>query len=236
MGVRPGAGRSAAGVIVVFAKAPRPGLVKTRLCPPLLPEQASDLYGHLLDDVLETTARFAAESGFEPVLTVHPAEARAELAARAPRGFRVVAQNGSGLSERMAWALDEAAAGGAGRVLLRGSDNPALTGAQMHAAAAALGDHDVVVSPDLDGGYGLIGLRGPWSGVFDHPMSTRTVLDETIANAGRLGLDVAVLDESFDVDEVDDLDRLARASERGELDGCERTVGWIRASGLWPSP
>ncbi len=230
-----GAGPANGGVVVVFAKAPRAGLVKTRLCPPLLPDQAAGLYEQLLDDVLELTDRFAGEAGFDAVLTVHPADARAELAARAPRGFRVIAQRGSGLAERMAWALDEAAAGGARKVLLRGSDNPALSRAQLHAAVRALDDHDVVVSPDLDGGYGLIGMRGAWSGVFDHPMSTDTVLVETLANADRLGLDVRRLEDCFDVDAVPDLDRLARAFEAGALDGCERTVGWIRDNGMWPS-
>lgn len=223
------------GVVVVFAKAPRAGLVKTRLCPPLLPDQAADLYEHLLDDVLEATARFARQAGFDAVLTVYPGEARADLAARAPKEFRVVAQCGSGLAERMAWAMDEAAAAGATRVLLRGSDNPALSCAHLQAAARSLEDHDVVVSPDLDGGYGLIGMRGAWSGVFDHPMSTHTVLDETLANVARLGLRARVLEGSFDVDEVADIDRLAAAHERGELDGCDRTVEWIRANGLWPS-
>lgn len=222
-------------VIVVFAKAPRPGLVKTRLCPPLLPDQAADLYEQLLDDVLEVTGQFAREAGYDAVLAVHPTESRAELAARAPSCFRVVAQQGSGLAERMAWALAEAAAAGANRVLLRGSDNPALSRAQLHGAAAALADHDVVVSPDLDGGYGLIGMREAWSGVFDHPMSTHTVLDETLANVARLGLRTRVLEGSFDIDDVRDLDRLANAYDQGGLDGCERTVGWIRANGLWPT-
>jgi rSAM/selenodomain-associated transferase 1 len=221
-------------VVIVFAKAPRAGLVKTRLCPPLRPEQAADLYAHLLDDVLEATGRFAADAGYDAVLAVHPGEARIELAARAPAVFRVVAQRGAGLAERMAWAAAEAAAGGAGRVLLRGSDNPALSVAELRRAAQALADHDLVVTPDLDGGYGLIGLRGVWPGLFDHPMSTHTVLDETLANAGRLGLRVALLERCFDVDRAEDLARLARAFEAGRLDACERTVGWIRRNGLWP--
>jgi len=225
----------AAGVVVVLAKVPRPGLVKTRLCPPLRPEQAADLYAHLLDDVLESTDCFARAAGFEPVLTVHPAEARAELAARVPRRFRVIAQRGPGLAERMAWAMGEALASGAARVLLRGSDNPALGAADLHAAARALADHDLVVSPDLDGGYGLIGMRAPCPGVFDHPMSTHTVLDETVAVARRAGLRVKLLERSFDVDRFDDLARLARSWEAGGLDACERTVEWIRRSGLWPA-
>jgi rSAM/selenodomain-associated transferase 1 len=235
MPVAAGSATGSAGVVVVFAKAPHPGLVKTRLCPPLDPVQAADLYAHLLDDVLETTDRFARDAGYEAVLTVHPAEARPELAARAPRGFRVIAQHGASLADRMTWAVAEAAAGGADRILLRGSDNPALSLAHLRAAARGLDEHDLVVSPDLDGGYGLIGVRAPWPGLFDHPMSTHTVLDETLANAARLGLRVERLEASFDVDRVEDLSRLARAHRGGRLDACERTVEWIRRSGLWPT-
>lgn len=100
------------GVLIVFAKEPRPGLVKTRMTPPLPPEIAAELYAHLLDDVLQATADAARELGFAPVLVVHPPEAVKALAERAPAGFRVSAQRGPDLGARMAVALAEAAAGG----------------------------------------------------------------------------------------------------------------------------
>lgn len=223
------------GSVIVFAKAPTPGLVKTRLCPPLDHEQAASLYRNMLDDVLEATGRFALTNDLEAILSVHPAEACVELAARAPCNFRVIAQRGAGLAARMAWAVDEAIAGGASRILLRGSDNPALSIDDMEAALAGLDDHDMVISPDLDGGYGLIGVRGAWSAIFDHPMSTHTVLEETLADAARLGLTVRVLDTRFDVDRAEDLERLARAFDRDDLSNCTRTVEWIRQNGFWPA-
>ncbi len=222
------------GTVIVFAKAPTPGLVKTRLCPPMRPEQAADLYVNLLDDVLEATGQFALQHQLDAVLSVHPIEARGEFASRAPSNFRVIAQCGNGLAARMMWAVDEAAAGGAGKILLRGSDNPALSIRHLQAALLGLDEHDLVVSPDLDGGYGLIGVRGVWPGVFDHPMSTHTLLEETIADARRLGLSVQVLEGSFDIDRVEDISRLVRAFEDGELDRCTRTVEWIRDNGYWP--
>ena len=226
-----GGARGCPGVIVVFAKAPRAGLVKTRLCPPLDPAEAADLYAQMLDDVLESTARFAGGSGLEAVLAVHPADARAELAARAPRGFRVIGQRGGGLAERMAYAVAEAAAGGAEKILLRGSDNPALGRACLDAAVAALDSSELVLSPDLDGGYGLIGTRGSWPALFDHATSTRTLLEDTLATALRLGLRTTTLATSFDLDCAADLVRLLAAHRRGELDGCARTVGWILQHG-----
>ena len=215
--------------MTVLAKAPRPGQVKTRLCPPLDPQQAADLYAEMLADVLETTHDFATEAGLEPVLSVHPASARMEMAGLVPSSFRVVAQCGFDLSERMAWAVNESLASGASKVLLRGSDNPALSRRILQSAVDALDEADLVVSPDQDGGYGLIGLRGPWAEVFNHPMSTDTVLEETLAHAQRLGLSVHRLESSFDLDRNFDLDRLLEASESEELDSCGRTVQWIRS-------
>ena len=214
-------------IVAVLAKSPHPGRVKTRMCPPLDPHQAAELYGAMLADVLAATESFALQAGLDPVLCVHPPGAVGELARRAPPSFRVVAQRGGGLAERMAWALDEARATGAAKVLLRGSDNPALSPAILHSAVEALEEVDLVVSPDLDGGYGLIGMRGPWSAVFDHPMSRPSVLDETLDHAARLGLRVQQLDGSFDLDRGSDLDRLMEASERDELDFCQHTVQWI---------
>jgi hypothetical protein len=223
----------ATGVLIVFAKAPRPGFVKTRMTPPLSPEQASDLYSHLLDDVLEASGQIAAATGLRPIVAIHPAEASGEIAARIPACFSVIAQRGPGLSERMAWAVDEAAAGGAQRILLRGSDSPVLGRSCVEAALTALDDHDLVVLPDRDGGYGLIGLRRPVQGLFDHPMSTATVLDETLANASRMGLRCRTLEPSFDLDTVHDLARLERARAAGETALCPRTIKYLDETDLW---
>jgi len=223
----------APSVVIVFAKSPRPGLVKTRMSPPLSPEQAAELYSNLLDDVLDATGRYASELGLQAVVSVYPAEARGEFAERVPENFRVIAQRGAGLGERMAWAVAEAAASGAGRILLRGSDNPILDRSCLEAALAGLREYDLVVSPDRDGGYGLIGLREPAPGLFDHPMSTRSVLEETLANASGLGLQCKVLDPSFDLDTVDDFGELERARAQGQVGPCPRTIAHFDACELW---
>ena len=173
------------GVLVVFAKRPTPGRVKTRMCPPLSPEQAAELYAAMLQDVLVASQAAARMLGLDPVLAVDPPGSAPDLARMCPAGFRVVAQRGADLSERMAWAAAEAAASGATRILLRGSDSPALSAEGIGAALAALDEHDLVICPDRDGGYTLVGLRGVTPGLFDHAMSTASVLVHCIASAKK---------------------------------------------------
>jgi len=218
---------SDAGTLVVFAKAPRPGEVKTRMCPPLTAEQAADFYAAMLDDVLEATAAFAPPLGLEPVLAVHPADACAWLARRAPTPFRVVRQRGASLSERMKWAVHEALAAGAKRVLLRGSDSPTLAGEAVAESLSALGDHDVALRPDRDGGYTLVGIRRAASGLFDHPMSTERVLDDTLENARRLGFSAAVSEIGFDLDTARDVTHFVHTVGQRAEGICPRTWHWL---------
>jgi rSAM/selenodomain-associated transferase 1 len=221
------------GVLVVFAKAPRPGLVKTRMTPPLSPEQAAELYACMLDDVLRASARFCAELDLDAWVAVHPAEACAEIAARAPAGFRAVAQRGAGLGPRMEWAVREAAAAGASPILLRGSDSPALGRELLEAALAALARADLVLSPDRDGGYQLVGLRAPAPGLFAHPMSTSRVLEDTLARARARRLRAQLLEAGFDLDRPADLRRLAGARSPSVTDLCRSTLAWLDQQGPW---
>ena len=226
------------GVLLVLAKQPAPGRVKTRMVPPLSPQQACDLYCEMLQDVLITTSRIAVELGLAPILAVHPPRAASALARSAPTEFRIVPQRGADLGERMEWAIREAAASGADRILLRGSDSPILDREQIEAALLCLDEVDLVLSPDLGSGYNLLGVRKPTPGLFDHPMSSRTVLEDTLANAAALGIRAVVQRASFDIDTASDLDRLAAARASGcgasvaEL--CPRTLSFLDTEGLWP--
>ena len=216
--------------LVVFAKWPAPGDVKTRLCPPLTLEQAAAFYDAMLGDVLEAMARLAPPLGLELVLAAHPHEALGRFAARA-RGWRVFAQQGADLSARMEHAAASELARGAARVLLRGSDNPTLGADVLAAALAALERSDVALSPDRDGGYGLVALRRFAPGLFAHAMSTSTVLDETRAAARTLGLSSELLAPGFDVDTAADLE-LLRAARPHAAALCPRSYAWLDAAAL----
>jgi len=222
-------------VLVVFAKAPHPGLVKTRMCPPLTPEEAAELYGCMLDDVLEASVGHAKALDLELILAVHPEDALAQLADRAPPPFRVIAQRGGGLAERMDRAIRETCAAGFDRVLLRGSDNPMLSPAHLARTLELLDRHDVVLTPDRDGGYGAVGVRAPAPGLFDHAMSSDRLLEETLQGARARGLDCAIGLDSFDIDSVADLGHFeAWLDAVGEEHACRRTLDWVDGRGLRP--
>ena len=137
----------------------------------------------------------------------------------------------------MAKALRDVSKMGARPILMRGSDSPILDGEMIGEALRSLDEFDMVVSPDLDGGYNLIGLREPSSGLFDHPMSTCRVLEDTLANATALGLRAHVQPASFDIDTARDLCLLARARsdprarDVGKL--CPHTLAYLDREGLW---
>ncbi len=221
------------GALVVLAKAPRAGEVKTRLCPPFTPQEAADLYTRLLSDVLMATAEIASELGLVPIVAVHPPQACGEIARAAPARFGVVAQRGPDLSRCMDWALREACAAGAPRVVLRGSDSPLIDTEVVDAALTALDEVDLALRPDRDGGYGLVAAKSPAPGLFDHPMSTATVLADTLANAGRLGLRTRLLEPGFDIDTLADLRRLEalRSPRLSRL--CPATLGYLDEHELW---
>ena len=221
------------GALVVFAKEPRPGDVKTRLCPPFARDEAAAFYACMLDDVLEASAAAAAELGLAPFLYATPADACERLARRAPPGFRVRPQQGPDLGARMERAAADLAAEGFAPLLLRGSDSPVLASEQLLAAVGALADADVALSPDPDGGYSLVALRTALPGLFLHPMSTERVLEDTRARARASGLRSALLAPGFDVDVAADLALLARARREGRAAACPRTLAWLDARGSW---
>lgn len=224
---------AARGRLVVFAKQPLPGAVKTRFTPPFSSAEAAAFYEAMLGDVLEVSADFARANRVEAILAVHPARAVVEMARGAPAPFRAVAQHGPSLAERMAWAVDECGAAGAWPVLLRGSDSPTVSPAVLESAHAALAEADVAIAPDRGGGYSLIGVRRPAPGLFDHAMSTASVASDTAANAHKLGLSCTTLELTCDLDDVQDLRWLAEVRGGPARDLCPRTLAYLDDHDLW---
>lgn len=183
-----------AATIVVLAKAPRPGGVKTRLCPPCTPAQAAQLASAALHDTLAAVR--AAPAGGRRVLALDgPTDACAA------DGFEVIAQRGDGLGERLAAAFADVGT----PALLVGMDTPQLTPALLVRGVRALERADAVIGPALDGGYWAIGFRraapGAFSGV---AMSSASTLAQQRVRLGALGLTVAELPALRDVDDFAD--------------------------------
>ncbi len=229
----------AEGVLLVFAKQPRPGFVKTRMTPHFSAEQAAQFYACLLDDVLEVSFGAGAALGLDVVLAVSPPSACPEFAERAEAlcgggssSYQVVAQHGRDLSERMASAVSEAGAAGYPRILLRGSDSPLLGEEHLREVLEALERVWVAITPDQGGGYALIGLRGPVEGLFDHPMSTAEVLAQTFGYARAQGLGAHLCEPTIDLDTPADLVALKGAGSQ-KIEGlCPRTWAFLATKQL----
>ncbi len=195
-------------VVVVLAKAPEPGRVKTRLCPPLTAEQAADVAAAALLDTLDAAA---GVPGGHLVLALtgdlSRAARRAELMS-ALHGVTVVAQRGDGLGARIAAAHLDAAALVTGPTLQVGMDTPQVGADVLAAAAAELAAPgvDAVLGPALDGGWWALGLRRPADAalIADVPTSRDDTGAATLAALRGGGLRVALLPALSDVDTVAD--------------------------------
>lgn len=188
----------------LFAKQPAPGAVKTRLTPPLTPEEAAAVAGAMLDDL---AARFGAVPGRPLDLVVAPAGAEGWFRRRYP-ACRVTAQVGAGLGERLA-AWFQGTLQRHPHAVVFGGDCPALPRSLVERAHARLArGADAVFAPDPGGGYALVGLSRPAPEVFGVTMSRPDNLERTLAVARGRGLSVELLEPCLDVDRVEDLHRL----------------------------
>ena len=203
--------------LVVFAKAPIPGQVKTRLCPPLTPDEAATIHGSFVLDALERTR--AAVSTFKlPVdryLACAPSSTLPFFKIMEERhAVTLLDQQGDDLGARMNGVCEHLFARGYRRVVIVGTDVPSLPIVHYRQAFEMLAQHDLVLGPAVDGGYYLIGVTTPLPELFhDMPWSTDRVLQLTKDKAGALGLRVGCLSDWRDVDTIDDLKMLIEASQ-----------------------
>ena len=192
-------------LLIIFAKEPRPGQVKTRLCPPLSLDEAAHLYHSFIQDILEEMARVPE---VRLAMAFTPPGAQVWFRGLAPPGTDLFPQEGADLGERMARAFSRGFAAGFGPILLRGSDVPDLPAAVVSEAKAVLatGQAQVVLGPCPDGGYYLVGLAAPQPPLFQGPAwSSSTVLTDTLCLARQLGLRVHLLPPWPDIDTDDNL-------------------------------
>lgn len=190
--------------LIVFAKAPVPGEVKTRLLEVLAEEEAARLYEAFLYDALE-------QYGSLPVsLRLYEASASDGQSIDGPPDASHVLQKGNSLGERMRRAFRETFAEGYERVVIVGTDHPTLPTAFLEKAFADLRTPDsICIGPSDDGGYYLLGMNAYRPELFSNMRySHPRVFDETMIRMRDTGARLTILPLWYDVDTPEDLSRL----------------------------
>ena len=213
-------------VLVIMAKAPRPGAVKTRLASDLSPEAVTAFYCCLLDDTL-ALARSLKSHDVE-VAVMCPDSDVNELAQLVGNEASVVAQKGEGLAAGLDSVFVHFAGGHERRIIAFNSDSPHLPRSALEAAFKTLAAHDVVVGPTYDGGYYLVGAKASHPTLFaGDGMGTSSALERLLSRARSLELSVGFADRFYDIDTADDLTRLA-AELRLAPARAPRTAAWLK--------
>ncbi len=209
--------------LVIMAKAPRPGTVKTRLSRSLPVEAVTELYRCLLGD----TMALAHSLSSVKVAIMCPASDVEELAQLAGSTTSVVSQQGEGLAAGLTSVFAQFANDGH-RVIAFSSDSPHLPVSVLELAFEILTAHDVVVGPTHDGGYYLVGAKASHAALFHGDgMGTNSALDSFLSRARGLQLSVGFADPFYDIDVEVDLTRLAE-DLRVAPTRAPRTAAWLK--------
>jgi len=201
--------------LVIFAKAPIPGHVKTRLSPPLTPDEAATLHGSFVLDTLERTKAAVGrlKLSMDRYLACAPSSSHVFFKIMEERqGVTLIDQVGDNLGARMHQAIETMLSRGYRRTSLLGTDVPTVPLEHFKQALTLLDNHDLVLGPAMDGGYYLIGMNRTIPELFtDIPWSTDQVLRLTQDRAALLGLKTALLQPWRDIDTLADLEALIEA-------------------------
>jgi uncharacterized protein len=190
--------------VAIICKTPSPGKSKTRLSPPLRPEECAEISSCFIADLADTIASLSDGGDATGYAVYTPVGSEDELRRILPAGFGLVPQGDGDLGQRLDKGIGDLLARGHVGAILVNSDSPTLPRHILRAAVEALKSGDTaVIGPALDGGYTLIGLSRPHPRLFeDIPWSTETVYALTIERAREIGLPVVALDAWYDVDDA----------------------------------
>jgi uncharacterized protein len=214
-----------------MTKAPRPGRVKTRLTPPLTPEEAAEINKCFLRDLSQSIRRASELSPGRGVGVYTPVGEEEVYVGILPPDFLLVAQRGNDFGERLAFAAEDLFAVGFESVCLINSDSPTVLASSFADAANELarpGDR-IVLGPSDDGGYYLVGLKQLHRRIFEEiEWSTERVFEQTMRRANELGLPVSLLPRGFDVDDRTTLKRLWQELVHDRGDVAPNTTGFMK--------
>lgn len=210
-------------VLVIMAKAPRPGAVKTRLAASLSLEAVTDFYRCLLDDTL---ALARSLNNVDIAMMCPEADAN-ELAHLAGREVSVVAQQGEGLAAGLTSVFAHFTQTYR-RTIAFNSDSPHLARSVLEDAFETLVAHDLIVGPTHDGGYYLVGAKASHPALFvGDGMGTSSALERLLSSAQTLTLSVGFAAPFYDIDVADDLTRLADELRLAPA-RAPRTAAWLK--------
>ena len=209
--------------LVIMAKAPKPGMVKTRLLESLPSPAVAALYRCLLEDTI-TLAK--SLPGVE-VAVMCPESDEDELAHFLGNSIRVVAQEGEGLAAGLVSVFAHFTAAGGHRVIAFNSDSPHLSPSVLDGAFQTLAARDLVVGPTHDGGYYLVGAKAAHPTLFKNDgLGTSSALDRLLERARVLDLSTGLTEPFYDIDVADDLIRLAPELQLAPA-RAPRTAAWL---------
>ena len=202
----------------IFCKTPSAGFSKTRLSPPLRPEDCAVLSACFIRDMAATIHGLSLDGEVAPYAVYTPVGTEPRLRALLPPSFSLLAQCDGDFGTRLLRATADLLCAGHPGAILVNADSPTLPASILRAAVDAVRGKDaVVLSPALDGGYTLIGLSRPHASVFaDIPWSTSQVYGLTVQRAAEIGVPVIDVPGWYDVDDKQTL-RLLEAELAGEL-------------------
>jgi rSAM/selenodomain-associated transferase 1 len=209
--------------LVIMAKAPRVGSVKTRLADTLPLPAVTELYRCLLND----TIALAQALDRVDVAIMCPASDVEDLSRSVPRTVRVVPQTGQGLAAGLTCVFAHFTNPGHQRVIAFNSDSPHLPTSILESGFGGLETCDLVVGPTHDGGYYLVGAKASHPDLFSNDgMGTANALEALLTRARALRLSVYLTDPFYDIDVADDLSQLADELQR--IPGkAPRTAKWL---------
>lgn len=214
--------KGTARTLVIMAKAPRPGCVKTRLNGVLPLQAIVELYQCLLNDSVALGQTLENVQ----VAIMCPATDVEDFAGVVDKTVRITPQTGEGLSAALGCVFAQFATRGQ-HVIAFDSDSPHLPGSVLQTAFEALETRDLVVGPTHDGGYYLVGAKASRADLFtSEGMGTANALDALLARAHALGLSVHLSDPFYDIDVAADLSRLADELQRAP-EKAPKTARWF---------
>jgi rSAM/selenodomain-associated transferase 1 len=209
--------------LVIMAKAPKPGMVKTRLTQNLPLPAVTALYCCLLQD---TVALAQSLRGVEIALMC-PGSDVDELGRLMGSAASIVAQKGEGLAAGLTSVFRHFTAGGRQHVVAFNSDSPHLAPSVLESAFEILAANDVVVGPTHDGGYYLVGANAAYPTLFENDgLGTSSALERLLARTKALDLSTGFTEHFYDIDVADDLRQLA-AELRRVPERAPRTAAWF---------